>query len=103
MTKSYDEAAHASNFIKHITCLTGISESKLKKYASENNLFNVLEHPNTIDPSKKRGHALFVIGSKRLHVNFEIPLYKFEYMGQAGGRLYCSRNLKGAPAKRNAF
>jgi len=49
--KNYD-AAYASSFIKGITKLTGISESKLKKYASENNLFNVLEHPNTIEPSK---------------------------------------------------
>ena len=36
--------------------------------------------------SKRRGHALFIIGSKRLHVNFEIPAYKFSYMGKAGGR-----------------
>ena len=36
--------------------------------------------------SKRRGHALFVIGSKRLHINFEIPSYKFSYMGTAGGR-----------------
>ena len=51
MKKNYDEA-YASSFIKGITKLTGISESKLKKYASENNLFNVLEHPNIIEPSK---------------------------------------------------
>lgn len=36
--------------------------------------------------AKKRGHALFIIGSKRLHLYFEIPAYKFEYMGKAGGR-----------------
>ena len=30
--------------------------------------------------------ALFLVGSKRLHVNFEIPAYKFAYMGKAGGR-----------------
>ena len=36
--------------------------------------------------SKKRGHALFVIGSKHLHINFEIPAYKFAYMGKAGSR-----------------
>ena len=36
--------------------------------------------------SKRRGHALFVIGSKRLHIHFEIPAYKFSYMGTAGGR-----------------
>lgn len=51
MKKNYDEV-YASSFIKGITKLTGISESKLKKYASENNLFNVLEHPNIIEPSK---------------------------------------------------
>lgn len=53
MKKNYDEA-YASSFIKGITRLTGIAESKLKKYASENNLFNVLEHPNTIDPNKQQ-------------------------------------------------
>ena len=33
--------------------------------------------------SKRRGHALFMIGSKRLHVNFEIPDYKWAYFGKA--------------------
>ena len=51
MKKNYDET-YASSFIKGINKLTGISESKLKKYANDNNLFNVLEHPNIIDPSK---------------------------------------------------
>lgn len=51
MKKNYDEA-YASSFIKGINKLTGISETKLKKYASDNNLFNVLEHPNIIEPSK---------------------------------------------------
>ncbi|BCJ93563.1 hypothetical protein acsn021_11320 [Anaerocolumna cellulosilytica] len=36
--------------------------------------------------SKRRGHALMMIGSRRLHVNFDIPEYKFEYFGNAGGR-----------------
>lgn len=36
--------------------------------------------------SKKRGNALLMIGSKRLHVVFEIPECKFEYMGKTGGR-----------------
>lgn len=60
MKKNYDEV-HASNFIKGITCLTGISESKLKKYAAENNLFNVLEHPNTIDPNKQQLEKIYVL------------------------------------------
>lgn len=60
MKKNYDEA-HASNFIKGITRLTGIAESKLKKYAAENNLFNVLEHPNTIDPNKQQLEKIHVL------------------------------------------
>lgn len=54
MKKGNAEEVHASSFIKSITCLTGIPEVKLIKYASENNLFNVLEHPNTIAPSKQQ-------------------------------------------------
>lgn len=60
MKKNYDEA-HASSFIKGITRLTGIAESKLKKYAAENNLFNVLEHPNTIDPNKQQLEKIHVL------------------------------------------
>ena len=60
MKKNYDEV-HASNFIKGITRLTGISESKLKKYVAENNLFNVLEHPNTIDPNKQQLEKIYLL------------------------------------------
>ena len=49
-------------------------------------LYNLTEAEEELLESKSRGHALFVIGSKRLHVNFEIPEYKFNYMGKAGGR-----------------
>lgn len=49
-------------------------------------LYNLTEAEEELLESKRRGHALFVIGSKRLHVNFEIPEYKFNYMGKAGGR-----------------
>jgi len=49
-------------------------------------LYNLTEAEGELLESKRRGHALFVIGSKRLHVNFEIPDYKFDYMGKAGGR-----------------
>lgn len=61
MKKSQDEAVHASSFIKSITCLTGIPEIKLKKYAAENNLFNVLEHPNTIDPNKQQLEKIHIL------------------------------------------
>lgn len=60
MKKNYDEA-YASSFIKGISRLTGIAESKLKKYAAENNLFNVLEHPNTIGPNKQELEKIHVL------------------------------------------
>ncbi|MEN3005967.1 JAB domain-containing protein [Dehalobacterium formicoaceticum] len=56
----YDEK-HASRFIKGITRLTGISESKLTKYASENNLFNVLEHPRTINPNNQQLEKIYIL------------------------------------------
>lgn len=49
-------------------------------------LYNLTDAETELLESKRRGHALFVIGSKRLHINFEIPSYKFSYMGTAGGR-----------------
>ena len=49
-------------------------------------LYNLTDAEQELLESKRRGHALFIIGSKRLHVNFEIPAYKFSYMGKAGGR-----------------
>lgn len=49
-------------------------------------LYNLTDAESELLESKKRGHALFVIGSKRLHIYFEIPAYKFANMGPAGGR-----------------
>lgn len=49
-------------------------------------LYNLTEAEEELLASKRRGHALMMIGSKRMHVNFEIPEYKFKYFGAAGGR-----------------
>lgn len=49
-------------------------------------LYSLTDAEEELLMSKKRAHALFIIGSKRLHLHFEIPAYKFEYMGKAGGR-----------------
>lgn len=49
-------------------------------------LYNLTDAEEELLASKKRGNALVMIGSKRLHVVFEIPEYKFQYMGKAGGR-----------------
>lgn len=50
------------------------------------NLYNLTAAEEELLAAKKRTHALLIVGSKRLHVHFEIPAYKFEYMGKAGGR-----------------
>ena len=49
-------------------------------------LYNLTDAEEELLSRKKRGSALVMIGSKRLHVNFEIPEYKFKFMGSAGGR-----------------
>ncbi|MBF8982595.1 hypothetical protein IZY60_03490 [Lutibacter sp. B2] len=49
-------------------------------------LYNLTDAEEELLARKKRGNALVMIGSKRLHVNFEIPEYKFKFMGKAGGR-----------------
>ena len=41
---------YKDNFIKGLNVITGISEVKLQEYASSNSVFNILEHPKTINP-----------------------------------------------------
>jgi len=53
MRKKFD-VAQAENFLKGLKVLTGIPYKKLEKYANENNLFNILEHPNTIEPNRQQ-------------------------------------------------
>ena len=50
------------------------------------NLYNLTNAEEELIMSKKRGSALMIVGSKRLNIQFEIPEYKFNYMGRAGGR-----------------
>lgn len=49
-------------------------------------LYDLTEAEEDLIMAKKRGSALMFIGSKKLQVQFEIPDYKFKYMGSAGGR-----------------
>lgn len=63
--------------------LMGTDGPNLKETAS---LYDLTEAEQELLLAKKRGHALFMAGSKRLHINFDIPEYKFKYMGGAGGR-----------------
>lgn len=53
MIKVYDED-YKESFLKGLKVLTGIPYKKLEEYADKNNLFNILEHPNTIGPSKQQ-------------------------------------------------
>ncbi len=49
-------------------------------------LYALTEAEQELLLARKRGHALFMVGAKRLHIHFEIPEYKMNYMGSAGGR-----------------
>lgn len=49
-------------------------------------LYDLTEAEQELLLTRKRAHALFMVGAKRLHIVFEIPEYKFAYMGSAGGR-----------------
>jgi len=69
-----------------IPCYKIIMGTDGKNLQETKDLYNLTEAEEELLLSKKRGHAFFVIGSKRLHVNFEIPEYKFNYFGKAGGR-----------------
>ena len=62
-----------------------------KNLQETTDLYNLTDAEQELLESKRRGHALFIIGSKRLHVNFEIPAYKFSYMGKAGGRFHTAK------------
>lgn len=49
-------------------------------------LYNLTEAEEELLLRKKRGQALFLVGAKRMGVKFEIPEYKLQLMGKAGGR-----------------
>ncbi len=63
--------------------LMGTDGKNLKETAD---LYDLTEAEQELLLARKRGHALFMVGAKRLHISFEIPEYKMLYMGKAGGR-----------------
>ena len=63
--------------------LMGIDGSNLEKVVS---LYKLTEQEITLLEAKRRGHAVMMIGARRMHVRFDIPEYKFKYFGTAGGR-----------------
>ncbi len=50
------------------------------------NLYDLTEAEQELLLAKKRGHALFMVGAKRLHIVFDIPEYQMKVMGKGGGR-----------------
>lgn len=45
---------HTENFIKGLTTLTGLPYKKVQEYAKENNPFNILEHPQIMEPNERQ-------------------------------------------------
>lgn len=63
-----------------------MSKAYLSLFTELKELYNLTDAEESLLAQKKRGSALLMVGSKRLRVDFEIPKYKFKYMGKAGGR-----------------
>jgi DNA repair protein RadC len=49
-----DSAKYKEEFLLGITKLTGLPYKKVASYAKENNPFNILQHPRTIEPNDKQ-------------------------------------------------
>ena len=49
-------------------------------------IFKLKDAEGALLSKKQQRHALMIIGSRRMHVEFDIPDYKFAYFGTAGGR-----------------
>lgn len=69
-----------------IPCFKIIMGTDGRNLQETRELYNLTDAEEELLAGKKRGNALVMIGSKRLHMVFEIPEYKFGYMGKAGGR-----------------
>ncbi|WP_270405760.1 VirB4 family type IV secretion system protein [Paenibacillus timonensis] len=69
-----------------IPCIKILMGTDGKNLQETRELYNLTDAEEELLASKKREHALLMIGSKRIHAHFEIPDYKFAYMGSAGGR-----------------
>jgi hypothetical protein len=69
-----------------IPCIKILMGTDGQNLIETRNLYNLTEAEEELLAAKKRAHALFIIGSKRMHLHFELPEYKLAYMGKAGGR-----------------
>jgi hypothetical protein len=69
-----------------IPCLKILMGTDGQNLIETKKLYNLTDAEEELLAAKKREHALFLIGSKRMRLHFAIPAYKFDYMGGAGGR-----------------
>lgn len=69
-----------------IPCIKILMGTDGKNLQETKEIYNLTDAEEELLASKKREHALLMIGSKRIHAHFEIPDYKFAYIGSAGGR-----------------
>lgn len=69
-----------------IPCFKVLLGTDGKNLTELKELYNLTDAEEALLAQKKRGDGLLMVGSKRLHVNFHIPSYKFDYMGSSGGR-----------------
>ncbi len=69
-----------------IPCYKVLMGTDGKNLKETSDLYDLTEAEQELLLARKRGHALFMVGAKRLHISFEIPEYKMLYMGRAGGR-----------------
>lgn len=69
-----------------IPCFKVLLGTDGKNLTELKELYNLTDAEEALLAQKKRGDGLLMVGSKRLHVDFDIPSYKFAYMGDKGGR-----------------
>ncbi|QUH31132.1 VirB4 family type IV secretion system protein [Vallitalea guaymasensis] len=69
-----------------IPCFKVLLGTDGKNLTELKELYNLTDAEEALLAQKKRGDGLLMVGSKRLHVDFDIPSYKFAYMGNKGGR-----------------
>ncbi|MCG8540168.1 MAG: DUF87 domain-containing protein [Clostridia bacterium] len=69
-----------------IPCIKFLFGTDGKNLEETKALYNLTEAETELLASKKRGNALMMIGAKRLQVKFDIPQWRLDYFGKAGGR-----------------
>lgn len=69
-----------------IPCYKILMGSDGKNLSELKELYNLTDAEEELLASKQRKHALVMVGAKRMHMQFDIPEYKFDYFGSAGGR-----------------